>query len=221
VVAYPIEVKEKAINLRKRGYSIKEIAKILSIGKATSSDWLRNIPLQSTAINRLKQRRIYGQEKARQIALHKREKRESKRIDNARKIIAKIPKNSDIYTLIAALLFWTEGSKDLKTSLRFTNSDPKMVKLFITSLKESQDFAWHKLKAKLHLHSYHDSATQIKFWSEITGIPGENFLKPYLKPNTAIRKRDNYPGCIAIYYYDNNLNRRLSALYKAIIEKYT
>jgi len=220
-VAYPIEVKEKAIELRKQGYSIKEVAKILGIAKATSSGWLKNIFLQSTAVKRLQQRRIYGQEKARQIALRKREKIESKLIDNARKIIAKIPKNSDIYTLIAALLFWTEGSKDLNVCLRFTNSDPKMVKLFITSLKESQNFAWHKLKAKLHLHSYHDSATQIKYWSEITGIPAENFLRPYLKPNTAIRKRNNYPGCIAIYYYDNDLNRRLSALYKAIIEKYT
>lgn len=220
-MAYPIEIKEKAVSLRKRGYSIKEVAKILSISKSTSSGWLSNISLNPTAIRRLQERRIYGQEKARQIAFRKRDARETTRIDKARKVVAKIPKNMDIYTLIAAILFWTEGSKDQGVSLRFTNSDPKMVKLFITALKESCDFHWHKLKAKLHLHNYHDPAKQTELWSGITGIPKVNFLRPYLKPHTAIRKRNNYPGCIMIYYYDTELNRLLTAIYRAIVEKYS
>ena len=41
----PIEIKEKAFGLRKKGYSIKEIAKKLNIAQSTSSLWVRDIEL--------------------------------------------------------------------------------------------------------------------------------------------------------------------------------
>ncbi len=47
------ELKEKAISLRKQGYSIKEIAAELNIAQSTSSLWLSNIILNSTAQKRL------------------------------------------------------------------------------------------------------------------------------------------------------------------------
>jgi transposase len=59
-MAYPIQTKERAIRLRKSGYSIKEIAKILNIGIGTSSLWLRNITLNNMALQRLQSRVSLG-----------------------------------------------------------------------------------------------------------------------------------------------------------------
>ncbi|MBI2314785.1 hypothetical protein HYU93_01875 [Candidatus Daviesbacteria bacterium] len=61
---YPIELKEKAITLRKRGYSIKEVAAKLNIAKSTSSVWLSHIILSISAQKRLAKRRILGQYKS-------------------------------------------------------------------------------------------------------------------------------------------------------------
>jgi orotate phosphoribosyltransferase-like protein len=50
----PLEIKRKAIALRKRGYSVKEIAEKLHIAKSTSSLWVREIKLNKKAQQRLK-----------------------------------------------------------------------------------------------------------------------------------------------------------------------
>ena len=193
----------------------------LKLPMGTSSVWLRNVGLDSVALNRLKSRRIIGQEKTRQIAFNKRRLRNQEIQANAHLTFSNINPEPFHYVLIASLLFWTEGSKDPDSGLRFTNSDPKMVKLFLKALKSLPDFSWKKLKFKLHLHDYHNQFEQTQFWAKEAEIPHRFFLKPYLKPHTSIRKRENYPGCISLYYNDVKTNRYLTALYKEIIEKFS
>lgn len=60
---YPIDIKEKAIHLRKSGYSLKEIAQKLDIAKSTASMWLDNILIPPSAQKRLQKRKILGQYK--------------------------------------------------------------------------------------------------------------------------------------------------------------
>jgi orotate phosphoribosyltransferase-like protein len=52
-MAYSLEIKNKAIELRKAGYSIKEIARTLTIAVSTSSIWLRKTPISSAGKNRM------------------------------------------------------------------------------------------------------------------------------------------------------------------------
>ena len=61
---HPIEIKEKALELRRKGYSVKEIADELKIAKSTSSFWIRNILLNERAKQRLKKQRLIGYYKA-------------------------------------------------------------------------------------------------------------------------------------------------------------
>jgi len=60
-------LKEKAINLRMEGYSVKEISDKLSISKSTSSIWVRDLILNEKAKQRLIVRRLNGYQK---ISLH-------------------------------------------------------------------------------------------------------------------------------------------------------
>ena len=63
-MAYSARFKNHAIELRKKGHSITEIAKKLDISIATSSTWLSNIVLSTQIQNRLKDRKILGQYKS-------------------------------------------------------------------------------------------------------------------------------------------------------------
>lgn len=211
-MAYQIEVKEKAANLRKKGYSIKEIARLLNIAKSTSSTWLGNISLSLKAQNRLKSRRILGQYKSMVIARKKREKQQLMLAVEAKKLLSKIMPTPEIYKLCCALLFWCEGNKNT-TSLKFTNSDPTLISNFLYLLRSGFNIYESKLRALVHIHEYHNDFTQKKFWSEITKIPLSQFHRSYKKPNTGKRYKKNYPGCLSLVYYDASVAKELEAIY--------
>ena len=60
-----ILVKNKALNLRRRGKSISEIAEILNAPKSTIGVWCRNIKLGKKQIDRLAKRQESGSYKGR------------------------------------------------------------------------------------------------------------------------------------------------------------
>ncbi|NQU83696.1 MAG: hypothetical protein HQ536_03210, partial [Parcubacteria group bacterium] len=73
-MAYPLKIKEKAIKLRKKGYSLKEISEKLKIAKGTASIWLNDVKLSQKAQERLQKREILGQYKSHLIRRKKRRK---------------------------------------------------------------------------------------------------------------------------------------------------
>ncbi|MBM3205603.1 helix-turn-helix domain-containing protein [Candidatus Shapirobacteria bacterium] len=214
-MAYPIELKNQAISLRKKGFSLKEIAEKFGIAKSTASVWLQNINLNQKAQKRLEKRKILGQYKTILIKRAQREKLLKEHLFKAKQEILKINFNNSIYKLFCALLYWCEGGKTEKTHLRFINSDPTMIYTFLKLLRNSFNLDERKFRAILHLHDYHDEKKQKKFWSNLTKIPLNQFNKSYHKPNTKKRIRKNYPGCLAIYYYDHKIAKELAALYNS------
>lgn len=110
-------------------------------------------------------------------------------------------------------MFWCEGEKDVRSGIRFINSDPVMIQTFLSLLRTSFPIKEEKFRALVHLHGYHDPVEQQRFWSEVTGIPLERFHKPYLKPNTGRNTRPGYPGCISIRYQDSSLGKALKMIY--------
>lgn len=208
----PIEVKTKAITLRKRGYSLNEISEKLHIAKSTASTWLSNINLSNVAKNRLEKKQILGQYKTMLIRKKLREKLNKERDKVALKLLSKIGESKELYKLCCALLWWCEGSKN-STSVRFTNSDPTLIKNFLTSIRLGFKLDESRFRAVIHIHSYHIDKKQKLFWSNITNIPLQQFWKSYRKPNTGKRRKNNYPGCISITYYNSKIARELEAIY--------
>ncbi|MBU1085165.1 MAG: hypothetical protein ABIJ43_04785 [Candidatus Beckwithbacteria bacterium] len=218
-MSYSLKIKEKAINLRKKGYSIKEIASFLKIAQSTSSLWVRNIILNQKALQRIKQRKIYGQYKSSQQWKVKRKKNQILAHNKAKLIISQLNLNKENLTLICSILFWAEGAKHLG-QIKFINSDPVMITTFLKLFRSCFIIDEKKLRAIIHIHEYHNDKKIKKYWSTITNIPISQFYNSYLKPHTGKRKRINYKGCISVNYYDAKLARELHAIYNTFASKF-
>lgn len=81
------------------------------------------------------------------------------------------------------------------------------------------DIDERKFRVLMHLHEYHDEEKQRVFWSRLTNIPRSQFLKTFRKPHTGKRVKEDYPGCIAIYYNSSETARKLKAIYKVFSEQ--
>lgn len=218
-MAYPIGTKLKAIELREKGYSIKEIAGKFQIANSTSSLWMRNVNLSPKAQNRLKERHILGQYKTSLIRKEKREKLEKIIKVKAEKFISDIDFSSQISKLICTLLYWAEGAKQ-GDKVGFMNSDPLMIRTFLTHFRNAFDINESKLRGLVHIHEYHDDLGTKKFWSDVTNIPLDQFNRSYLKPHTSKNERPGYRGCLSISYCDVKIVREIKALYNVIAMKF-
>lgn len=219
-MSYKLGLREEAIKLRKLGYSIKEVSEEMGIAKSTSSLWLRDIKLSLQAEKRLEERRVIGQYKSRASILAKAEKQKNIRLKRAQQTLSNLIISKELAMLCCSLLFWCEGNKGTNDRfVRFTNSDPKLVKLFLSFLRTGFAIDETKFRILMHLHTYHDEIKQKNFWSKNTNIPSSQFHKTYWKLNTGKKKHKDYQGCIAISYYSSELAKELSALYNSLEQR--
>ncbi len=214
-----LEEKEKAIKLREIGYSLKEISGNLNVAKSSVSLWVRDIVLSSTAQKRLLSKIKLGQYNAAE------KKKKATRVLNEQLLrenaeylqLISLPDEAE--KLLCAMIYWCEGAKNYKDGVAFTNSDPKLVRLFIDLFVKHFQADRSKIVARLHLHEYHHISLQHKFWSRMLNIPLQQFRKPYMKPHTKKRIRDGYSGCIALRYHNSIMARKLLYLAQAYLNK--
>lgn len=217
-----IRLKEKflqAIQLRKNGFSLKEISEKLRISKSTASLWLRDTVLTRNAQQRLKNRIRQGQ---RNSATKKKAETEFRRqgyLHTGLKLIQNFNFNKKVLKIFCALMYLCEGSKD-DGIVQFTNSDPQTVRAFVNLFRKSFRLDESKFRISLHLHSYHFSSRQIRFWSKITKVPSGQFMKPYIKPNSGKRIKKDYQGCINLRYYSADVAKELIGIALAFIQYY-
>ena len=210
-----IKIKEKAFDLRKNGYSVKEIANKLGIAKSTSSLWVRHIELNKKAQERLKKRRLLPYYKA-GLRWQKKKIEEEQRYQSlALETVNKTKKDFSHNKLYCALLYWCEGGKGWKEGIRFVNSDPMLIQSFLKLFRSTFDVDEKKFHLLMHLHDYHDEQKQKVFWSNLTKIPKNQFYRTFHKSHTKKRIKENYPGCVALHYNNLKIARELKAIYKA------
>lgn len=218
-MAHDISVKQKAIELRRAGHSIKEIAKLLNIAISSSSVWVRNVKVSPTGQDRMIKRKEQNRYKMQQKWIEKRNITNLSYQRYAKELMDRTTISLDLAKILCAILFWAEGSKHTN-HIAFTNSDPIMINTFISLLRNAYDLDESKFHITVHLHEYHNKEQILRFWSVITKVPLKQFIKPYLKTHTAIRKHSDYKGCITIRYYDVQIARELTAIYNALGDKY-
>lgn len=213
-MAHPVELKTKAIALRKRGFSLKEISEKLAISKSTASDWLSSIELSPSAQKRLARKQILGQYKT--ILLKRKFREEQKTLAQSVALneLSSLTISKELLKLCCTFMWWCEGNKDTKV-VRFTSSDVTLVNNFLYTFRSGFALDESKFRALVHLHPYHDDAAQKKFWSHVTNIPLKQFYASFKKENTGKRIHIDYAGCIAISYYDAKIAKELYALYNA------
>ena len=207
------KIQQKAIKLRKSGFSLKEISDKLSISKSTASVWLKNTTINNVGKNRLNNKILDARKKGIERIKNKRKIVDS--IINEKVILLLKDFKRDLITdkVLCSLLYWCEGGKT-EGAIYFTNSDPVLVKCFLKLLRGSFDINEDKFRVCLHLHSYHDENKQKMFWSKVTNIPINRFFKIYKKINTGKTKKNSYQGCISLRYYDHKTFKEINYIIK-------
>ncbi len=207
-------LKQRVIAMRRRGGSINSIATTTGLAKSTVSVWVRPISLPPSIQLKLQNRQLTGWRKghaavqARQVFRHRERETASMRV--VQRLMHKAP--VEFFQLCTALLYWCEGAKKT-TALKFANSDPKLVKTFLTTFRKGFLPDESKFRALVHLHEYHDEKKQLLFWSKVTNIPLKQFNRSYKKPHTGKRQKADYPGCITISYGKATLVLDFESLY--------
>ncbi len=202
--------KIKAIQLRKKGKSYKEIREKITVSKGTLSVWLRDIKLTPG-----QEKRLYV-ELRRKYAYRGAKANQEKRIRITKQITSKAKSEVKSFIknplfLAGLMLYWAEGDKsDEQEVVKFTNSDPFLIMLMMRWFRKICKVPKNKFRIALHIHQLHCRKNIENYWSKLTNIPRRQFHKTQIKP-TSLKHRKNklYNGTCAVVVNNKNLFRRI------------
>mgnify|MGYP001617044621 CR=1 FL=1 len=174
--------KGTALQMRKSGKSYSEIHAALKIPKATLSDWFGEIGWSKDMTKKLASRvqvqhtvriieldRIRGQHLARSYEEARNEARED----------LSILKYNPLF-IAGLMLYWGEGDKATKAQVRLANTDPELIRLFVFFLIKICNIPREKVGVHILTYPDIDDKSNRQYWSEISGIAPEKFLKSVL-----------------------------------------
>jgi transposase len=191
------ERKEIGQGLRRMGLSYREIAAVIPVHKGTLSGWCADLELTPEQRTRLAAKRpaiVRQSEIGARRRMTARRNRELVRSEAAREAVTLL---EDSKWTAGVVAYWSEGGKSKE--VRFANSDPDLVRLFLEWSYEYLGVTINDLTIKLHLHSGQDERECMEYWSYETGIPLTRFRKTYVKPEgTGHRKNVLYAGTASV-----------------------
>lgn len=182
--------KNTALKLRLQGKSYNEITHTLGVPKSTLSGWFTGLELSPKAKTRLQDRAYKGAVaaliKRNKLQTHLARQNASFIRNAALKEVGQISKR-DLF-ILGISLYWAEGYKRpvVKNgieksyhSVSLSNSDPKLVAVFLRFLREICNVEESKISAGLRIYQHHNAEHLLNFWSELTKIPKSRFEKFY------------------------------------------
>jgi hypothetical protein len=176
--------KIRARELRRQGNSLTFIADCLKISKGSASIWCSDIKLSEEQKDKLAKRIKYGQSKGSVVAARNKKAERYRRVAQHQQegmhIVGLISRRDLL--VIGTALYWAEGTKKNRRVV-FSNSDPHMIKLYISWLKKCLNIKHNRLKCYVGINQAHGHRiNEVKYyWSNITGISLENFTKTSIK----------------------------------------
>ena len=114
--------------------------------------------------------------------------------------------DDELLKVAGLMLYWGEGSKRGNT-VAFSNSDPKMIGVFVRFLRVICGIHEERLHVTIHYYEDHDPEELRDFWSNVTQIPPRQFYKSILhrrRPTGSYRNPSRY-GTISVQYSDSKL----------------
>lgn len=127
--------------------------------------------------------------------------------------------------LIGVGLYWAEGAKDKsydrREALHFINSDPNMIKIYLSWL-ELLGVPRERMRLRVSIHESADIPGAEAFWADLAGVDVSAFQKATLKKHNPKTKRkniaDTYRGCLIIYVTKSaDLYRRIEGAWYGIV----
>ncbi len=189
-----VEEKKKAIELRKQGESIKQIAKQVGVSRGTASLWCTNITLTNTQIKILHERMIRGgstgRKKGRDTNIAKRKNNIAIQEKIAKVMLGSIT-NRDI-TMLGLGLYWGEGSKKNERRFIFTNSDKGILQCMLRWL-QIIGISKSEIVGQIYINEQHRDRLEIveKYWQKELGIHKSQLRKSVLIKTPTIKYYEN------------------------------
>ncbi len=105
-------------------------------------------------------------------------------------------------------LYWGEGNKANKSSVKLGNTDPDLILCFVYFLKKIYNIKENKLKFGLQIFSDIDPKVALKFWQTKLDVKEDQFQKPVV---SKVRGKGTYKtkstyGVLTVYF--NNVKLR-------------
>lgn len=210
-------LKLNAIKLRKSGASYGEIKKELNVSKSTLSYWLRDVPLKEEYKKKFYTNRVLNLARGAQSQKERRSREIAEIVKNAKREIS-THISLESYRLFGAALYWAEGSK--KNELRVTNSDPYLILFMVKWFEKILNVPPSTLRTYLNIYPQQNDLEIKKFWSQLTGIPLENFGKSFVKPSSKNYKKNTlYYGTIQVRVpKGTDMRHRIFGWTKAVLD---
>ena len=180
------ELLEKLYLAEKR--SSAEIAKILDCSEHKVNYWLDKFKIPKRTISDA----IY-----------------LKHNPNGDPFIVRTPASADEAMLwgLGLGLYWGEGNKRNKVSVRLRNTDPRMIRKFIEFLEKLFGINRQKLRFGLQIFSDMKPKEALNFWIKEVKVPISQFQKIIVTPARGIGtyKYKTRHGVLTVYYHNKKL----------------
>jgi transcriptional regulator with XRE-family HTH domain len=101
---------------------------------------------------------------------------------------------------------------------RLTNTNPLIIGFFCAWLRHFFEVDERRLRVTLYLHEGLDLEEATRFWVCVTGIPPDQFSKPYrAEADATMRHTKHHNGCPAVAYGCSRTHRAIMGLVHALI----
>ncbi len=197
------EKRIEARKLRRRGWSIGDIAKHIRISKSSASAWCIDLELTGKQ-KELLRRKVFeagnaGRAKGALMNRQKKLERIKYHRDEGGAEVGALSKRD---FLMAGLgVYWGEGTK--KSGLALVNSDPQLVLFMFNWFKISLEVKNEDFRPRIFINEIHRPRAEkvLTFWSHLLGLPQDQFgntvfLK--IRNKKVYENHDSYYGVIAL-----------------------
>jgi transcriptional regulator with XRE-family HTH domain len=170
---------EQAVQFRKRGFTLEEIAKICDVSKSTVSKWLKNNAISESVTKQNKKRA--GLENAKRLKLMNKA-RSSERAHRYKEVVRsaeteyKHYKNNPLF-VAGVMLYLTQGDMRDEHQIRLSGKEEKAHRLFIKFTTEYLGVAKTDIRFWILLYKGQSEEVCMKRWKASTTLPYSQFYK--------------------------------------------
>ncbi len=199
---------ERARELRAGGMTLADIAAELAVSKSSVSIWVRDVPFTPS-------RRRYGP-RVRPNKLMVRKQAEIAWANEAGSVrVGQLTERE--FLMAGAALYAGEGSKT-DGSVKFTNSDPRMISTFCAWLRRFFEVDEARLRLRIYLHDGLDLEAASAHWADLTKIPCLQHHEAYRAKADATRRNSKHPmGCATVTYSCSKTHREVMGIVQGLL----
>jgi transposase len=201
------DLRARAVELRREGHSVPEIAGRIGVAKSTAYQWVRHLSFDATAEHAHARRSAHSRRVANARWEPHRQIRDAERSAAQAAECAWVGIVAERETLLlGAAIYWCEGSKakpwaPQRCRVTFINSDPALILLFLRFVEQLGEDR-QRLRYRLSIHESADVDAAARWWAEVVGVAVDQFSRPTLKRHNPATVRHNvgnpYRGCLIV-----------------------